>query len=282
MDFTPVIAQVWGMLSWFIPGVFLLALLKPPWSIGYTGELLVRLLARQLDKQIYRQLHNLTLNTPGTTTQIDHIFLSVYDIFVQKTKSMSEWIFGSEKQPQWTQILYKGTFKFQNPTRQNYKHLKALEAKFDIPPEHLYSVVAFVGASTFKTNISVNVTQHIALIRYIKSYQEPVFSEAEVAAILKVPLIGRRALGLSVHGEHVQNLKRPNNSTAEQECSKWDSALLIHTVKSGEKARQRFWSCSTFLYTEPCRTFELLENSGNPGLSPITKRIILGPKNASS
>ena len=111
MDFTPIIAQVWGTLGWFIPLMLLIGLLKSPWAKGHIGELLVRLFAHwQLDKQTYRRLHNVTLNTPDGTTQIDHVFLSPYGIFVLETKNMSGWIFGSEKQPQWTQKLYKRTF----------------------------------------------------------------------------------------------------------------------------------------------------------------------------
>lgn len=37
MDFTPVIAQVWGMLIWFIPAAMLLCLLKSPWPKGHIG-----------------------------------------------------------------------------------------------------------------------------------------------------------------------------------------------------------------------------------------------------
>ncbi|HEH9590678.1 TPA: nuclease-related domain-containing protein, partial [Pseudomonas aeruginosa] len=149
MDFTPIIAQVWGTVSWLIPLMLLIGLLKSPWAKGHIGELLVRLFAHwQLDKQIYRGLHNVTLNTPDGTTQIDHVFLSPYGIFVLETKNMSGWIFGGEKQAQWTQKLYKRTFKFQNPLRQNYKHLKALEATLGVSPEHLYSVITFVGGST--------------------------------------------------------------------------------------------------------------------------------------
>ena len=146
MDFSPIVAQVWGMLAWFIPAALLIGLLKSPWAKGQIGELLVRLFAHwQLDKQIYRRLHNVTLNTPDGTTQIDHVFLSPYGIFVLETKNMSGWIFGSEKQAQWTQKLYKRTFKFQNPLRQNYKHLKALEATLGVDPAHLHSVITFVG-----------------------------------------------------------------------------------------------------------------------------------------
>ena len=70
MDFTPIIAQVWGTLGWVIPLMLLIGLLKSPWAKGHIGELLVRLFAHwQLDKQTYRRLHNVTLNTPDGTTQ---------------------------------------------------------------------------------------------------------------------------------------------------------------------------------------------------------------------
>ena len=103
MDYSPIVAQVWGMLTWLIPATLLIGLFKSPWAKGQIGELLVRLFAHwQLDKQTYRRLHNVTLNTPDGTTQIDHVFLSPYGIFVLETKNMSGWIFGSEKQAQWT------------------------------------------------------------------------------------------------------------------------------------------------------------------------------------
>lgn len=89
MDFPPVIAQDWSSVGWFIPLMLLIGLLKSPWGKSHTGELLVRLFAhRQLDKLIYRRLHNVTLNTPDGTRQIDHVFLSPYGIFVLETKDM--------------------------------------------------------------------------------------------------------------------------------------------------------------------------------------------------
>ena len=89
MDYSPIVAQVWGMLTWFIPAALLIGLLKSPWAKGQIGELLVRLFAHwQLDRQTYRRLHNVTLNTPDGTTQIDHVFLSPYGIFVLETVSV--------------------------------------------------------------------------------------------------------------------------------------------------------------------------------------------------
>jgi len=86
VDYSPIVAQVWGMLTWFIPAALLIGLLKSPWAKGQIGELLVRLFAHwQLDRHTYRRLHNVTLNTPDGTTQIDHVFLSPYGIFVLET-----------------------------------------------------------------------------------------------------------------------------------------------------------------------------------------------------
>ncbi|MCU1717734.1 nuclease-related domain-containing protein [Pseudomonas sp. 5P_3.1_Bac2] len=256
MDFTALIAQLWGTLGWFIPALLLLGVLKSPWGKGQIGELLVRLFAHlKLDKHTYRRLHNVTLNTPDGTTQIDHVFISRYGIFVLETKNMSGWIFGSEKQAQWTQKLYKRTFKFQNPLRQNYKHLKALEAKLGVDPKNLHSVITFVGGSTFKTEVPANVTQGIGFIRYIQSFQQPVFSDTEVSAMLQALQTGRRAPTLATHREHVLNLKRRRDPTAERQCPKCGSELLIRTVKSGAKAGQQFWGCSAF---PKCRTMQSL------------------------
>lgn len=256
MNYFVIFQPLLDTLKWLIPAMLLIGLLKTPWFKGWFGERLVRVFAHyQLDRQIYRRLHDVTLPTPDGTTQIDHVFLSPYGIFVLETKNMSGWIFGSEKQAQWTQKLYKRTFKFQNPLRQNYKHLKALEATLGVSPEHLHSVITFVGGSTFKTEVPANVTQGIGFIRYIKSFQQPLFSEAEVDAMLHALQTGRRAPTLATHREHVQNLKRRSDPSAERQCPKCGSALLIRTVKSGANAGQQFWGCSAF---PKCRTLQNL------------------------
>lgn len=101
MDYSPIVAQVWGMLTWFIPAALLIGLLKSPWAKGQIGELLVRLFAHwQLDRQTYRRLHNVTLNTPDGTTQIDHVFLSPYGIFVLETAGFQHLPIGSTVAPE--------------------------------------------------------------------------------------------------------------------------------------------------------------------------------------
>ena len=94
---------------------------------GWIGEAVLTVAKKiVLDGDVYRDLNNVTIPTSNGTTQIDHVFVSRYGIFVIETKNMEGWIFGDEKQPQWTQSLYGKKFRFQNPLHQNYRHTKAL------------------------------------------------------------------------------------------------------------------------------------------------------------
>lgn len=243
-------------LKWLLPPVLLIwlvvKLLKTATFKGWFGEQLVGFFAHYcLDRQVYRRLHNVTLDTPDGTTQIDHVFLSPFGVFVLETKNMRGWIFGSEHQAQWTQQLYSRRFSFQNPTRQNYKHLKALEVALGIELEHLHSVIAFVGGTTFKTEMPANVTQGMRFIRYIKSFRQPVFSEEEVRAMVQALQTGRRAPTLATGREHVQRLKQRSDLSASRQCPRCGSALVVRTFKSGTKIGQQYWGCSAF---PKCRT----------------------------
>lgn len=254
LDLTAIFGPALDSLRWLLPVLIVAAVLKARWVKGWIGEMLVRLFTHlKLDKRVYRGLYNVTLSTPDGTTQIDHVFVSIYGIFVLETKNMTGWIFGNERQAQWTQKIYKRTFKFQNPLRQNYKHIKALEAILGISYEHLHSVVTFVGSSSFKTEVPANVTQGTGFIRYIKSFQQPVFSEAEVSVMLHALHTGRRAPTFATHREHVQSLKRRDEPTAERRCPKCGNALVIRTRRTGANVGQQFWGCSTF---PKCRTVQ--------------------------
>ena len=91
---------------------------------GTCGEAIISILLRlSLNRRKYHIIDNVTLKTPDGTTQIDHIVVSRKGVFVIETKNMSGWIFGSEKQVEWTQSFpSKRKYKFKNPIHQNYKH----------------------------------------------------------------------------------------------------------------------------------------------------------------
>jgi len=160
-----------------------------------------------LDKNAYHLIRNVTLPTETGTTQIDHIIASRYGVFVIETKNMKGWIFGSPNQKTWTQQIYKHKNKFQNPLRQNYKHLKTLASVLGLNENQFYSVIVFVGESTFKTEMPDNVTSGLGFIRYIKSKKMFVLSDEEVIDIV-LHIEGERfARSMKTNREHVRHVK---------------------------------------------------------------------------
>ena len=67
---------------------FIVIILKSPWFKGWIGELQINLITKVfLDKNVYRLIKNVTLPTDGGTTQIDHVIVSRFGVFVVETKS---------------------------------------------------------------------------------------------------------------------------------------------------------------------------------------------------
>lgn len=146
MDFTTIIAQAWATIGWLTLLMLVSGLLQLPWTRGSIGEIQAHLCAlTQLCKQAYRDLYDVEIPPADGTRQIDHTVLSLYSIFVVETKSMSGWSFPSVEQTQWMQKLYKARFKLQNPLRQIYRLLIAVDATLGVRAEHLCSSITFVG-----------------------------------------------------------------------------------------------------------------------------------------
>ena len=59
---------------------------------GFLGETVINVaMWLKLDKDVYHRLNNITLpRVNGGSTQIDHIIVSVYGIFVIETKTWQE------------------------------------------------------------------------------------------------------------------------------------------------------------------------------------------------
>lgn len=61
---------------------------------GWIGEVQGTLAKKIfLDSQVYVDINNVTIPTPNGSTQIDHVIVSRYGVFVVETKNMDGWIF---------------------------------------------------------------------------------------------------------------------------------------------------------------------------------------------
>jgi len=264
IDFGALFSQLVSTYWWLLPLFALAALFKPACFKGLIGEVIVNLAARLfLDKNDYHLIKNATIPTADGTTQIDHIIVSRFGVFVVETKNMKGWIFGSERQKTWTQQIYKSKHKFQNPLHQNYKHTKTLEAALGLAHEKMISVVVFVGDSTFKTDMPANVTYGGGYIRFIKSHKKSLLSESEVVQVIKQIAEGRLKPSIKTHVQHARHVKeivaakQPKaEASSAKSCPKCGSDMVLRTSKKGQNAGSQFWGCSTF---PKCRTIEAME-----------------------
>lgn len=229
MNLLPLLHQsmqhLWGVVAPYLPFIALIFvarwILQSRWLKGKFGEFKVnRILQKCLGGEQYRLIKNVTLSLEEDTTQVDHILVSVFGVFVIETKNMGGWIFGKPKEEKWTQkFRWKKGDQFQNPRRQNYKHVQAVRTLCNLEENQVHSVVVFVGSGCFKRGMpDDDVVYGRDLIGRIKSYNEEVLSLSEVGGV--VDKINDVRLSRSMktdrrHRKHVKDKMRRRHGGAQ-------------------------------------------------------------------
>lgn len=174
------------------------------------GELLVRkALQKHFPSPNYHLLNHITLKHGNSTTQIDHILISRFGVFVIETKNYKGWIFANPKHETWTQILFKAKFKLQNPIHQNHRHVVAVRELLDfLPQDAIKSVVVFSGDAEFKTDIPSNVFTLPMLIDYLNSCTEELLSQNRVQFSVGRIETARMEISGKTDIEHVKALQK--------------------------------------------------------------------------
>ena len=173
---------IYGLGALFVLA-FLIRIFGP--SKGKIGE---RKVANKLDwlpKSKYVVINDVILPSTYGTSQIDHIVVSIYGIFVIETKYYNGWIYGGEYSEYWTQNVYVEKHQFYNPILQNEGHVKALRrilAEFE--PLDIIPIVAFAGTADIKMDIrDSHVVYWNQLRRCIRRYRKERNTRKEVKAI---------------------------------------------------------------------------------------------------
>ncbi|WP_240252851.1 NERD domain-containing protein [Ferdinandcohnia quinoae] len=141
----------------FILVIVGLAVLGSPKVKGFLGEASVRIYLNKLDPEQYKVFNDVLIPLKNRkASQIDHVVVSAFGIFVIETKNYKGWIYGDSKSKYWTQVIYKRKEKLYNPLWQNYGHIKALQEYLGIENQEIYhSIVSFSNRATLK-NKNIN------------------------------------------------------------------------------------------------------------------------------
>lgn len=238
----------WFWLLTVMPVLILAGILRSAWFRGKLGEFKVNVgVTLFLDRKTYRLIKNVTLPVGEKTTQIDHLIVSPYGLFVIETKNMKGWIYGQSNRAQWTQVIYRFKRKFQNPLLQNNIHVRAVRDLLGLGPEQVNNVVVFVGNCTFKTPMPIEVVQGVfSLVNFIRAKRDLVFTEDEVSRFIEDILNKRLDPGFRTERSHVRNVKRRISENANGSGTTCPRCGETMVERLNRRTGERFLGCRRF------------------------------------
>ena len=189
--------------------------IRTVFNLGNHGEFLTFAILEQL-RCHKRLMVNLYIpKKDGTTTEIDLIMIAQSGIYVFESKNLSGWIYGHERNKQWTQVLKNGQKnRFLNPVWQNRGHISALKQFLGKHKPNLFkSYIVFSERCRLKditvTSPDVVVIKRNELLSAVKTemgISSELLSVEEVDEIY-VRLLDCAHVGRAVKQIHIDSLK---------------------------------------------------------------------------
>ena len=207
------------------------------------------------------------------TSEIDLVYITQKGIFVIESKNYSGWIFGSDKDQFWTQMLpNRQKNRFYNPIKQNQTHIKWLLSylESEVP---VFSLIVFsercelkqIDFETPRTGICKR-DELSGTIREFWKHTEDVLSSEQIQQIYKKlePLTQADEATKQAHIDNIQEkyaAKSVEKTAAEipqqsRICPHCGAPLILRTAQKGTRAGKQFYGCSAF---PKCRYIENIE-----------------------
>lgn len=243
----PICLVIWGI--WY----------NSPEQKGKRGEKRVHNILMQLSDDYY-VWHDVIMKTDNGTTQIDHIVVSKYGVFVIETKNYRGEIYGNDDRQEWTQMIvtdvqYKRSPKtytyvtknhLYNPVKQSMGHVYSLKKCLsEWPHLKFVPIVVFVGkADISKVESKYHVIYDDNLLSIIESYKTIYLSDDDVRNVVKHINDSNARLEIKDR-EHVRNIRKTarevNGKIASGICPQCGGTLVQRKGKYGY-----FYGCSNY------------------------------------
>ena len=222
-------------------------------ALGDYGEKTVSSFLEDLACEDYRVYNDLLIRDRNYTTQVDHIIISRYGVFVIETKNVHGKVYGSENAEFWKQYLPDRGYKrfgctqehqLRNPIWQNAGHIKTLRRLIfgnDIP---IYGIVVFPYDTEVHVNAEQPVLKMVNVVPYIKQYRDKVLS-SEQMALYRGRLLEVISVAESARKQHLDNVNRNKEhrdaAVASGRCPRCGGNLVLREGRYG-----RFYGCSNY------------------------------------
>jgi hypothetical protein len=230
-----IVIGLFFLLRWLIP------------SKGKMGEKVVAGKLDRLPKDQYRVLNDVIIPTPNGSSQIDHLVVSIFGIFVIETKNYSGWIYGAEHAEYWTQNIYGKKYQLYNPILQNAGHVRALRRILkDYEPLPILPIVAFSGKADVKVKIEDACVVYWSQIRkVINQFEEIRLTWHQVNAICATVNAAQMEPGRKTDKQHLVDIRNAReqkyDAIASGRCPRCGGSLVLRKGKFG-----KFYGCSNY------------------------------------
>lgn len=214
---------------------------------GSAGEIRVARRLARLDPTEYRVLNRLLIVNGDMSSQIDHVVVSRFGIFVIETKNYKGWICGAETSEYWTQYTSRRVVEFRNPIKQNRSHICVLQKVLPEYGTDIYRpIVVFAGrAELYKVFSSLPVVYCRNLLRTIRGYEGAACLSARQVESIVQKLTGINRQDRTAKKEHVCRVRSQMEERRRMEQAgicPWCGAPVI--LKQGPYGW--FYGCSNY------------------------------------
>lgn len=197
--------------------------LSVKYDTGRYGEYLTYKYLKRFEENGAKFLFNIYIpKENGETSEIDVLMISKKGLFVFESKNYSGWIFGSENQKNWCQILPAGrgrSYKerFYSPIMQNRSHIKHLKAFLgeQIP---MRSIIVFSDRCTLKSgqmrSVDISVINRYDVLPVVcnicNMFPDDLLTDSDITDIYN-RLYPYTQVGEAVKTQHVTNIHNSLN-----------------------------------------------------------------------
>jgi DNA-binding protein len=210
---------------------------------GQIGEKCVSSILSTLPSNYYL-FNNIYLQNGTHSTQIDHVIVSPYGIFVIETKNYKGWIYGTKHGEYWTQNIYGVRYSLQNPIRQNYVHTRALQELLGVPLDMFIQVVVFMDKAELKGEQNDGVVYLSQLQDFVLSHSVERLTDEEVESFTAL-LLSSCVRDTNMEKRHIlsvqQRIQERQRLIESHVCPRCGGRLIVRYGAYGS-----FLGCSSF------------------------------------
>ena len=225
--------------------------MKALFNVGSKGEYLTYKELKSISGYKHMVFNCYIPKGENETTEVDAVLIHEAGLFVVESKNFSGWIFGDERQREWTQVLPKGRgqsekSRFFNPIIQNRVHIKWLKRYLGYNDE-IRSYVAFSNRCTFK---EINIQSCDSKVLHRHKLKEEIerdinlsstkLSETEVDKIYEKLLVITN-VEEAIKLKHIEEVK-----SKEYMCPYCGGKLVVRTAKTGRNVGKQFLGCINY------------------------------------